>query len=427
MPTIEQAMAEGVRAHQAGRLDLARNVYEAIVRQAPKHPISGNVWANLAALHERQNRVQQASVCATQSLGIDPGQPIAGLIAARCFRRDGHLGEALAQLEQIPAARQTSGLMFERARVLDRLGRYAEALPAFISANQQRTGEHPGINRIALPDLIDETRRCFTAERIDGWSNVPSGGRPAPLFLVGFNRSGTTLLDRMLDAHPGAQVLQEVPAIDEARRSLSGLYPQGMSDLNESSIQHARSAYFSVVDRHIDPHFGGLVVDKLPLNTMSLGLIYRLFPAARVVLSLRHPADVVVSNFMQPYTPNPVTIHFDSIEASAQLYARVMGLGNHLREVLPLPVMELRYEDLVRDWETELRRLLEFAGLPWDDRVLGYRGRTVTQGEIGTPSYDQVVEPIFSRSMGRWEHYADAVSPVWSTLAPFIHAFGYTD
>ena len=160
---------------------------------------------------------------------------------------------------------------------------------------------------------------------------------------------------------------------------------------------------------------------------MSLGLIYRLFPDARVVLSLRHPADVVLSNFMQPYTPNPITVHFDSIATSAQLYADVMGLGRHLRTVLPLPVLEVRYEDLVSDWETELRRLLEFAGLPWDERVRDYRGRAAGQGEIGTPSYDQVVEPVYSRSIGRWRNYADEVASVWETLAPFIDAFGYAD
>jgi tetratricopeptide (TPR) repeat protein len=427
MPTIEQAMAEGIRAHQAGRLDLAQNVYEAIVRQAPDHPVSANAWANLAALHERQNRVVEAADCATHSLGLDPGQPVAGLIAARCSRRDGQLQQALAQLQQIPAVRQTSDLMFEQSRVLDRLGRYKEAYPTFVSANRQRTAEYPEVNRTMLPGMIDMTKRCFREEWVEGWSDVPSGNRQTPLFLVGFNRSGTTLLDRMLDAHPGVAVLEEVPAVDQARSALGGRYPQGIADLNEQMIEEARAAYFSIVDRHIQPSFGGLVVDKLPLNTMSLGLIYRLFPDARVVLSLRHPADVVLSNFMQPYTPNPITVHFDSIEASAQLYARVMGLGNHLRDVLPMPVLELRYEDLIRDWETEIRRLLQFADLPWDDRVLDYRGRAATQGEIGTPSYDQVVEPIFARSIGRWRNYADEVSSVWETLAPFIHDFGYAD
>jgi tetratricopeptide (TPR) repeat protein len=244
MQTIEQAMAEGVHAHQAGHLALAQKVYEAIVRQAPHHSISANAWANLAALHERGNRVVEAADCATQSLGIEPEQAIAGLVAARCSRRNGQLQQALIQLEQIPSASLTSGMMFERARVLDRLGRYAEAYPAFVSANQQRTREHPGINRSMLPKLLETTKRCFTEDWVESWSEVSSSVRSTPLFLVGFNRSGTTLLDRMLDAHPGVEVLEEVSAIDLAREELDGRYPHGIGDLSQSMIDRSRAAYF---------------------------------------------------------------------------------------------------------------------------------------------------------------------------------------
>ena len=426
MSTIAQAMAHGLRAQQAGRFELARSVYEAIVRQAPRHPISANAWANLAVLHERHNRVGEAVSSAEKALGIDPGHPVAGLIAARCLRRNGSCEAALVRVESVPVERHTSGLMFERARLLDRIGRYDEAYEGYVLANQRRTEECPGVNRTVFPRMIEETRRCFTEDWVDGWYDLSPSERPSPLFLVGFNRSGTTLLDRMLDAHPGVHVLEEVAAIDEARRVLGGRYPAGLADLGDSLADRARAAYFSVVDRHIATGFGGLVVDKLPLNTISLGLIYRLFPDARVVLSLRHPADVVMSNFMQPYHPNPITIHFDSIPSTAQLYSDIMGLGDHLRRVLPIPVLELRYEDLVADWETEIRRLLDFAGLEWDPMVLGYRGMAA-EGHIDTPSYDQVVEPVYSRSIGRWRNYTDALAPAWDSVMPFIHRFGYLD
>ena len=427
MSTIEQAMAHGLRAQQAGRFELARSVYEAIVRQAPRHPVSANAWANLAALHERHNRVEQAVSSAEQALFIDAGHPVAGLIAARCLRRNGAYERSLQQLEAIPPDRHTSGLMFEQARVLDCLGRYDEAYRTYVVANQSRTEEFPGVNRTVLPRMIAETRRCFTEDWVDGWFDVSPGDRPTPLFLVGFNRSGTTLLDRMLDAHPDVSVLEEVAAIDEARRVLGGRYPGGLSDIGDAIAERARAAYFSVVDRHVPSTFSGTVVDKLPLNTISLGLIYRLFPDARVVMSLRHPADVVMSNFMQSYRPNPITIHFDSIASASRIYADIMGLGVHLRQVLPLPVMDLRYEDLVQNWEGEIRRLLDFAGLDWNDNILDYRGMAVDHGHIDTPSYDQVVEPVYSRSIGRWRNYMDAFAPAWDHLMPFIQRFGYTD
>jgi len=430
MSTIEQAMVHGIRAQQAGRFELARSVYEAIVRQAPRHPVSANAWANLAALHERHNRVSQAVSSAEEALGIDPGHPVAGLVAARCLRRNGACEEALVRVESVPTERHTSGLMYERARLLDRLGCYDAAYEGYVLANRHRMEERPGVNRTVLPRMIAETRRCFTEDWVDGWYDLSPSERPSPLFLVGFNRSGTTLLDRMMGAHPGVEVLEEhvggVAAIDEARRVLGGRYPAGLADLGDSLADRARAAYFSVIDRHITTGFDGLVVDKLPLNTISLGLIYRLFPDARVVLSLRHPADVVLSNFMQAYSPNPITVHFGSIPAAAQIYSEVMGLGQHLRQVLPLPVLEVRYEDLVEDWETEIRRLLDFAGLEWNPMVLKYRG-LAAQEHIDTPSYDQVVEPVYSRSIGRWRNYTDALAPAWGSLLPFIRCFGYTD
>ena len=427
MSTIEQAMAHGIRAHQAGRFELARSVYEAIVRQAPKHPVSANAWANLALLHERHNRVEMAELSAGHSLGIAPGHPLAALIAARCNRRNGAYESALEHLDSISTERHIADLLFERARVLDKLRRFDVAHECFVHANRIRVDEFPGVNRTVLPRMIAETQRYFTEDWVDGWFDVAQSERPSPLFLVGFNRSGTTLLDRMLDAHPKITVMEEVMAVDAARAVIGGRYPSSLSDISSSVVERARAAYFGVVDQYIASGFEGLVVDKLPLNTISLGLIYRLFPDARVVMSLRHPADVVLSNFMQAYQPNPVTIHFRSIEATARMYAQVMGLGVQFRRVLPMPVLDVRYKDLTQDWEKELRRVFDFAGVEWDAQVLGYRSMAVEQGHIGTPSYDQVVEPVYSGSIGRWRNYMDALAPAWDDLMPFIQHFGYAD
>ena len=135
--------------------------------------------------------------------------------------------------------------------------------------------------------------------------------------------------------------------------------------------------------------------------------------------------DVVLSNFMQRYAPNPITCHFDSISSAANIYAQVMTLGLQLREVLPISVLDVRYEDLITDWEQEVRRVLTFAGLPWDPEIHTYLHRTQQQGAIHTPSYDQVVEPINRRAMGRWSKYSSDMACVFPTLAPFIGAFGY--
>ena len=382
--------------------------------------------ARSAAEHERHNRLQPAMSCAAQALVQDPSHPLASLIAARCARRAGALDQALSHLNNVNQNQRGAPHIHEWAKILDKQGQYEMAYKAFTIANQARRAEHPNVDRTLMPRFIAHIQSCFTADWVQSWTPLPPSIRPAPLFMVGFNRSGTTLLDRMLDAHPQIHVMEEVSAIDQARQVLGSLYPHGLANLDPTNLRAAREAYFAVVDAHIPAGFNGLVVDKLPLSTIALGLIHRLFPSAKTVFSLRHPADVVLSNFMQNYLPNPITAHFDSLESTASLYAQVMGLGLHLRSMLPMAVLDIRYEDLVDDWETQVRRLLDFAGTTWDDQIHGYRGRTQQQGLIGTPSYAAVVEPVNRKAVGRHHNYADAIAKVSPVLEPFIDAFDYS-
>lgn len=426
MPSLQQAMAQGLTAHQQGHFGRAQAIYEAITTQVPDHPVAVTAWANLALLHERHNRTTPAEHCAHQALQRHPGHPVAALVLARCMRRQGDFQAALSHLQSVDEQHLTNGLLFERGRTLDRLGRHEDAYRSFQLANQRSAANFPSAQRSLLPRLMARLLAATPQHAVAQWSTVQPGPRPAPLFLVGFNRSGTTLLDRMLNAHPQLAVLEEVPAMDAAQQALGGLYPDTLGHLDQQAIERARAAYFAVVDQHVPAEFAGLRVDKLPLNTISLGLIYRLFPQARVVCSLRHPADVVLSNFMQPYQPNAITIHFADLQSAANLYAGVMNLGLHFQRVLPLPVLRVRYEDLIADWEGEVRRLLAFAGLSWDPSMAQYRGKAQTHTHINTPSYDQVVEPLYARSIDRWKQYRNPLAPIWPTLRPFLDEFGYT-
>ena len=416
MVKLKQAMAHGIRAHESGRFELARSVFEAIVREAPNHPVSASAWAKLAQLHTKQERRSEAAHCAFQSLMIDPGHPVANVISARCSAQSGDVRMALRQLNAVAPERWDSGLLFERARLLDCLGKHAESHAEFVRANQWRTNEYPGASRDRLLRLITDTRTRFTQDWVDGWYDVSPSERQVPLFLVGFSRSGLGLIDPIIAAHPGAEVLCGVMALNAARRVLGGRYPQGLSNLDEPSIDRARNAYFRVLDDHISPDFRGLVIDVLPFNSILLGLLYRLFPEARVVHTVRHPADVVLSNFMHPYESNDVTIHFDSIESTAHLYADVMGLTQHFQAILPMQFLELRYENLVYDFESERRRLLRYAGL---------------MNPSGLPeasAYAAEAEKVTATaSVGRWQHYADVLEPIWDHLTPYVRAYGYTD
>jgi hypothetical protein len=133
---------------------------------------------------------------------------------------------------------------------------------------------------------------------------------------------------------------------------------------------------------------------------------------------------VVLSGFMQAFKPNAAMVHFENLADTAGFYASVMGLWRQYAEVLPLDVLTTRYEDLVADFEGETRRILAFLGLPWDDSVLAYAERAKTRA-VATPSYHQVVQPIYARSVGRWRNYREQMSEVLPLLRPLVDAFGY--
>ncbi len=394
---------------------------------------AGN-WAALAAHLERSGRLEDALRAAETALGLEPANIRAAVAAARCERRLGRPGDGLTRLQRLeatapgPAAR--AHLLFEKAALSDRLGAYREALAYYGEANRLTlaTPEARGVERDACPRLIRKLMARFSADWTAGWSKPAPPDPRAPIFLVGFPRSGTTLLDQILDAHPALSTLSEKDPLDWVRAEvtrLPGGYPDALAALPAETIAALRERYFARVEEHLGAPPAGRLVDKMPLNIIDAGLIFRLFADAKVIVALRHPCDVVLSCFMQAFVPNETMIHFTSLEGAARFYVDVMTLWRRYARVLALDVVALRYEDLVADFEGQTRRVLAFLRLPWNNAVLAYAQRA-KERTIATPSYHQVVQPIYSASVGRWHHYREAFAPVLPVLRPLIEAFGYT-
>jgi hypothetical protein len=263
-----------------------------------------------------------------------------------------------------------------------------------------------------------------------GWSDAASGdsppsaaGRRAPVFLVGFPRSGTTLLDTLLMGHSGVHVLEEEPILQRVGEALGDF--ERLPALEQEEIERLRALYFAELDAFDPDANGKTVIDKLPLNILGAPLIHRLFPEAKLILALRHPCDVVLSCFMQNFDLNDAMANFLDIGDAARLYDLVMTFWTRARALLPLDVHEVRYEALVEDKEREMRALVDFLGLPWEERLLDHEGTALRRGPIVTPSYAQVVQPIYRRAAGRWERYRDQLAPVLPLLAPWAEKMGY--
>lgn len=390
--------------------------------------------AGLAALFERANRLKDAAAAAEEALRLEADNILAHLVAAKCARRSGQPEEGLRRLQSLdPAhldAANRAAVCFELGTLLDRSGDFDRAYEAYTEGNRCNAGHWRArqADAAAHPRKVTRLGAAFSPEWVASWTPAVPEDAPPPAFLVGFPRSGTTLLDRILDAHPRLVTLEEIPAVDAVAAKLAAMpggYPEALAGLSAGDIESLRRVYYDEVARHMErPRRGVLLVDKLPLNMTDAGLIHRLFPTAKFVFSLRHPCDVVLSGFMQPFEPNQAMVHFATLEDTARLYVQVMGLWRQSVEVLALAVHAVRYEDLVADLAGEARAVLDFLAVPWDDAVLQYREGARRRGS-STPSYHQVVQPIYTRSVGRWTNYRDRLEPVLPLLRPWIEAFGY--
>jgi tetratricopeptide (TPR) repeat protein len=395
------------------------------------------VWSNLATLLEQTNRLDETEEVLAHALRLDPNSATLALISAKCARRRGHPETAITRLND--ALGQSSlnnelrrSIEFELGRNYDHCGDNDQAFRHFEEANR--------LTLIVWPDLAHGAR-AYLAELdklLDICTSAWLHALPTPFlqevemntaFLVSFPRSGTTLMDIFLDAHPQVRVLEEEPCLDlviDKLRALPGGYPQAIAACSAEKCTELRRVYRQAVMHAAQPPTGALVVDKNPFYSTHTALIQQLFPGARFIFALRHPCDVVLSCFMQPFGRNPVLANFLDLESSAQTYRRVIDLWLRYREHLPIRVHELRYEELVANTQVTLRALLEFLNLPWSDELVDHTAHARKRGRIYTPSYHQVIQPVYGDAVNRWRRYQRYFGAALEMLRPYAELFGYS-
>lgn len=390
----------------------------------------GGVRVSLAVeigrLLERTNRIDalRKLLADAEAAGVDREQ--LAYPAAALALRDGDAQEAKRLLEKdrpFPDPLRGHRLM---ARIAEALGDSATAFAEAEAMNQSATDRHKWLPR--GPAYIKSVRAVADAVT-PAWAArirpLEPPARRSPAFLVGFPRSGTTLLDTFLMGHPGAFVLEEIPLLTEAQKTL-GEGPD-LPERSRAELKKSRDAYFAELDRHIPDGFDGLVIDKLPLNMLAPRFIHMLFPDAKFIFAQRHPCDSVLSCFMQPFALTDSMACFLELETAADFYDAAMTLWARCEELLPLEVHRLVYEELVADPEQALRPLVNFLGLEWRGELLDHRATAKARGTISTPSYDQVVQPINTRASGRWRRYEKQLEPVLPVLLPWARRLGYSD
>ena len=394
------------------------------------NPRLATAAASLASLAESANRLDEAAALVGQALKLDPDDPVANLTRAQLDFRNGELDAAAARLETLLHAslrpRNRSLALARLGAIYEKRGEYERAFTAFRESKEMlNTGEMPPSPGIYT--LMTAQRIARHLDELLTLPALPAPGGETPIFLVGFPRSGTTLLDQMLSSHPRLLVLEEKDTLQDLLRdfvtSNAGL--ERLAAMDIIALEPYRRKYWARVAEALpqrDP--GRLFVDKLPLNTMFMPLIVRLFPRAHFLFAVRDPRDVVLSCYMRAFGLNEAMRNFLTLSGTAELYAEVMQIGIRCQQRLEGQAHLIRYEALVDNAEQESRRLCEFLGLDWDSAMLRFQ-ETAKKRRINTPSYHQVVQPIYISARARWRHYEKHLEPVLPHLQTFVEFFRY--
>jgi hypothetical protein len=252
-------------------------------------------------------------------------------------------------------------------------------------------------------------------------------------YLGGHARSGTTLLEQALDAHPDIVSAEETTIIEnEAYATLRAAVPNettmlaGLVGASVDTLRTARQRYFqSMSDCLGVPLDSRLFIDKNPSFQALIITYIRFFPEARLMIALRDPRDVVMSCFMLPHWPlSTGNVMFLSLETTVKAYTRAMDNWQTLKPMVKNPWLEIRYEDMVDDLESVLRKTLDFLGLDWDAKVLGFEAHA-RKKTLRSPTYSDVAQPVYQRARGRWKNYQKYLEPHLEMLEPLVKAFGY--
>jgi tetratricopeptide (TPR) repeat protein len=415
----------GTACSALGLREEAEKAYQTALALDPQNV---GTHVNFGLLLERENRFDDLATLVAEAEGKGIAGGDVDYLQALVLRRRGKMAEALQLAEASEPVFLDKTIRDEFiGKLADQLGDHELAWESFARMNQamSQKPEARQFNCTEHDAFIAARTERMTIEWAASWINYDAADAGlTPVMLGGFLRSGTTLLDTILMSHPSTHVREEeamIARLEDVAGDI-GTLPR----MTAEQAATLRDVYFIELKRGGSVPEGAVLIDKYPLMTLRSAYIHRAFPDAKFIFVLRHPCDVVLSCFMQNFRVTRATASFLTLENAARFYDATMSHWMRAREVLPLDVHTVRYEDMVLDLEGQLRPLLDFIGLKWDASLLDYQKTAKDRGYIRTPSYAQVTENLYTRSSGRWECYRKHMESALPILEPWIERFGYT-
>ena len=416
--------------YNQGRLDEA----EALLIQAhTASPDTAMIMAHLSRVYEAGREMRHAWLWLdrAEAAGQKTGEDFSLLRALYLS----NTGQAQAALDLIERAgpQMAAPARLDRARLLDKLSRYDDAWPALLDAKARLARDmHRAYDAAKVTTEFDALKAFFTPQTL---ARLPRASArkdaPAPVFITGFPRSGTTMIEQMLNSHPDIAAGGELPFVSEWPAVTADLlpssrpFPQNLAQLQAFDFHHIpgllRDYYLGRADVYGITGKQPFFTDKMPLNDVFLPLIRLAFPNAAVIRMVRNPLDVAISMLSHNLTHGfNAGFAIDTIIAHMRA---MQALNAHYDAVFDQPPLTLRYEDFIADQEGHTRRVLGYVGVAFDPACLRFHEN---RRHAPTPSYAQVSQPLNDRSVGRWKHYEKHLAPYMDAIRPVVTALGYT-
>ena len=388
---------------------------------------------NLMELYEKGNQNDKLESIVNNFEKLFKANSITSLYRGHILYKKDLFLEAIKSLESF-SIENNINLEVDRINLLgksyDKIGNINDAFLSFEKANLLNTNlKIEGINKNNFLNEIKIRINYFKNIKIVEKLPKQSQNYQDPVFMIGFPRSGTTLLDTILRSHPMIEVIEEKSSVKKIVNSLNKLTNnifEGFNNIKDVNIKEIRKNYFEDLLSYIDHHDkDSIYIDKLPLNIVYIAEILKIFPHAKFIISLRHPCDCILSCYMQNFKLNDSMSNFLNLKDTAVTYDLIMNLLKIYKSKFNFNFYEIKYENLISKFDNEIKNLLGFLELPWNDSVLEYQKTASERERIFTPSYDQVIKPLYLKLAGRWKKYENKLSNVYPILEPWIKEFKY--
>jgi tetratricopeptide (TPR) repeat protein len=422
----------GVTLIEQGKLEEAIEAYNKALAINPDY---AEAWSNGAGALEKWNKLKELGLWLERAFqNFEPVPSDLSFMKVKLLWRNKNTEEAIKLISNIDVKTITAILQQDylnlRAKLYESSKDYDLAFNCFDEMNSLATKSNDYLRldpESYFQRLSDQLAILNSNSFKKPANNITEQNDLIPVFLVGFPRSGTTLLDTILRSHSSIYVVEEQPLVSAAKAFVekSGYAEIGQT-LPQEVIAGARNAYFAELDKHgAITDSKSILIDKLPLNLLHIPFIQQLYPQAKFILALRHPLDTILSCWMQNFKLNSAMANMVDLDRISEFYCVAMETFKISRAKYNLSVHQIRYEDLLEDFIGETSALLNFLDLDWEDQMKNFQETALKRGRINTPSYSQVVQPIYNDAKYRWLNYEKHLRKYITKVEPWINEFGY--